>query len=61
LADTFSTSEEEWLKGSTPNLPQMFLMRSRPSVVAFQVDPKSNMAALASDWLTHFELLLKNA
>jgi len=41
-------------------LPQMFLMRSRPSVVTFQVDPKSNMAALASDWLTCFELLLKN-
>jgi len=26
----------------------------------FQVDPKSNMAALASDLTTHFELLLKN-
>jgi len=38
----------------------MFLMRSRPSVVTFQVDPKSNMTALAYDWLTHFELLLKN-
>jgi len=34
-------------------------MRSWPSVVTFQVDPKSNMAALASDWLTHFGLLLK--
>jgi len=27
----------------------------------FYVDLKSNMAALASDWLTHFPLLLKNA
>jgi len=26
----------------------------------FSKDPKSNMAALASDWLTHFERLLKN-
>jgi len=26
----------------------------------YYVDPKSNMAAVASDWLTHFRLLLKN-
>jgi len=60
LADTFWTSSQERLKGSTPNLPQMCLMRSQPSVVTSQVDPKSDMAALASDWPTHFELLLKN-
>jgi len=35
LADTFWTSSQVRLKGSTPNLPQMFLMRSRPSVVTF--------------------------
>jgi len=35
LADTFSTSSQEWQMESTPNLPQMFLMRSRPSVVTF--------------------------
>jgi len=28
--------------------------------VTFRVDPKSNMVALASDWLTHFQLLLMN-
>jgi len=33
---------------------------SWPSVVTFEVDPKSNMAALASDWLTHCQLHLKN-
>jgi len=38
----------------------MFFMRSRPSAVTFQVDLNSNMAALTSDWLTHFELFLKN-
>jgi len=32
-----------------------------PSVVTFQVHPKCNMATLASDWLTDFELLLKNS
>jgi len=41
-------------------LPQMFLMRFRPSVVTFQIDLRSNMAAVASYWLAHFELLLKN-
>jgi len=60
FADTLSTSSQEWLKGSTPNLPQMFPVRSWPSVVTFDVDPKSNMAALASDWLIHYQLLLKN-
>jgi len=60
LSDTFWTSSQERLKGSTPNLPQMFLMRSRASCIIFYVDPKSNMAAVASDWLKHFELLLKN-
>jgi len=33
---TFSTSSQERLKGSTPNLPQMFLMMSWPSVVIFK-------------------------
>jgi len=54
---TFWISSQERLKGFTPNLPQMFLMRSRPSVVTFQVNLKSNMSTLVSDWLTHFELL----
>jgi len=46
--------------GSAANLSQLFLMWSQPSVVTFYVDPKSNMATLASDWLTHFQLLLEN-
>jgi len=32
-------------------------MSSQPSVVTFQVNPKSNIAALVSDWLPRFELL----
>jgi len=51
---------QERLQGSSPNLAQMFLMGSRPSVFTFYVDPKSKMATLASDWLRHFQLLLKN-
>jgi len=35
LADTFWTSSQERLQGSTPNLPHVFLMRSRLSVVTF--------------------------
>jgi len=31
----FSTSSQERLEESTPNLAQMFLMRPRPSVVTF--------------------------
>jgi len=38
----------------------MFLIRSQHSIITFEVYAKSNMAAVASDWLTHFELLLKN-
>jgi len=35
-------------------------MWSPPCVVTFYVDLKSKMATLASDWLTHFQLFLKN-
>jgi len=38
----------------------MFLLGSLPSVIIFLVDLKSKMAALASDWLSRFQLLLKN-
>jgi len=31
-------SSQEWLMGSTPNLAQMFLMGSQPSVVTFYVE-----------------------
>jgi len=47
--------------GSTPNLAQIFLMRFRPRILTFYVDPKSKMASLASDWPTHFQLFLKNS
>jgi len=48
--------------GIYSNLAQMVLMGSTPSVVTVTcfVDPKSKLAVLASDWLTHFQLLLKN-
>jgi len=42
-------SSQELLLESTPNMAQMFLMRSRLSVVTVYVDLKSKMAALASD------------
>jgi len=58
LTDTFLTSSPKWLKGSTPNLAQMFLMRSRPSVVTFYVDHKSNMTTIAFDWLTYKKLII---
>jgi len=60
LANTFLTSSPERLKGSTLNLPHMILMSSWQSVVTFEADLKSNMAALSSDWLTHFQLLKEN-
>jgi len=44
LADIFSGSSQERLKGSYPNLAQMFLIGFRPSVVTFKVDQNSNMA-----------------
>jgi len=40
-------------------MAQMFLVRSRQIVVTFELDPKSNMVALASDWLTRFRLRLE--
>jgi len=60
LADTFWTSSQEQHQWSSPNLPQMFLMRSWPSVVTFYAVPKCNMATLSSNLLTHFQHLLKN-
>jgi len=51
---------QKLLQGSTPNLAQMFLMRTWLSVVTFYVDLKFKMAALASDWMTRFQLLLRN-
>ena len=57
--DWLRPSSQERLKAWSPNYVQMFPMRSRTSVVTFWADPKSKMAAMSSDWLRHFELLLK--
>jgi len=57
LADIFLTTSQVRLQGSAANLSQIYLMLSKPCVVTFYVDPKSNMA---SDWKTHFRLLFKN-
>ena len=57
---TFLTSSQEPQVGLTPNLVQMFYTRSHTSVVTFRGRQKSKMATMASDWLRHFELLLKN-
>jgi len=58
LSDTFSTSSQERLKGSTSNLAQIFLLRSWTSVVTFYVDQKYNMATLAFDLLTYKKLII---
>jgi len=47
------------MQGSTPNLAHVSY-GVLISCCYFHVDVKSKMATLASDWLTHFELLLKN-
>jgi len=55
LTNTFWTSQER-LKGSTPKLPQMLLMRSRPSIVTFQVNPKSNNSFIRRWFLCYIKI-----
>jgi len=43
LTDIFLTSSQERLQGSTPNLPQMFDIRFRPSFVTFKVYGRSGL------------------
>jgi len=47
LVDTFSTSSQGWLQGSTPKSAQMLLIGFRPSVVTFYAEQKSKMSTLA--------------
>ena len=60
LAETFSTCSQEPLHRRSPNFPKMFAYWSLRSVATFRCDRKSKMAALGSDWLRHFWLLLRN-
>jgi len=58
LVDTFLTSSGNPFQGFIPNLAQMFLMGSRPSVITYYVSLKSKMAALVSDWMAYKKLIV---
>ena len=60
LAETFSTSSLKPLNGIQRNLTGSKISTSSTKFVFFWVDRKNKMAALASDWLRHFQLLLWN-
>ena len=61
LAETFSTSSLKSLNGIQRNLTgKKKTSMSSYKFVVFLADWKNKMAALASDWLRHFRLLLWN-
>ena len=60
LAETFSTSPLKPLNGIHGNLTGSKISTSYTKFVFFKADRKNKMAALASDWLRHFRLLLWN-
>ena len=60
LAETFSTSSLKPLNGIQRNLTGCKISMSSTKFVFFRVYRKNKMAALASDWLRHFRLLLWN-
>ena len=60
LAETFSTSPLKPLSGIQQNLTGSKISTSSTKFVFFGPIEKKKMAALASDWLTHFRLLLWN-
>ena len=60
LAETFSTSPLKPLNGIQQNLTGKKISMSSTKVCVFRADRKNKMAALASDWLRHFRLLLWN-
>ena len=60
LAETFSTSPMKPLNGIQRNLTGSKISTSSTKFVFFRADRKNKMAALASDWLRHFRLLLWN-
>ena len=60
LAETFSTSPLKPLNGIQRNLTGSKISTPSTKVVFFGLIGKNKMAALASDWLIHFRLLLWN-
>ena len=60
LAGTFSTSSLKPLNRIQRNLTGSKISTSSTKFVFFRTDRKNKMAALVSDWLTHFRLLLWN-
>ena len=60
LAETFSTSSLKTLNGIQRNLTRCKMTMSSTKFVFFLADLKNKMAALASDRLRHFRLLLWN-
>ena len=57
--DIFNFSSETAERNST-KLDRKQYINALYQVCVFRADPKNKMAALASDWLTHFRLLLWN-
>ena len=60
LAETFSTSPLKPLNGIQRNLTGSKISMSSTKFLFFRSIGKNKMAALASDWLRHFRLLLWN-
>ena len=60
LAETFSTSLKKPLNGIQQNLTESKLSMPSTTFVFSGKSGKNKMAALASDWLRHFRLLLWN-
>ena len=60
LAETFSTSPLKPLNGNSTKLDSKQDINALYQVCVFRADRKNKMAALASDWLRHFLLLLWN-
>ena len=60
LAETFSTFPVKPLNGIQRNLTGSKILTSSTKSCVFRADRKNKMAALASDWLRHFRLLLWN-
>ena len=58
LAETFSTSSLKPLNGIQRNLTESKISTSSTKFVFLGADQKNKMAALVSDWLRHFRLLL---
>ena len=60
LAETFSTSYSETAERNSMKLYRKQDLNVLYQVCVFQADRKNKMAALASNWLRHFRLLLWN-